>query len=91
MLIAGGEIGQIVKNGKVTERQYQKVDTDSLIYCWRHPITLTSDWKNPSPEDQKKLDKIRLVEGETKNKDGTWTKFRWCRKCGNTVYYTKPK
>ena len=89
MIIPGGQIGEIASKGRVAEKQYQAVDTDTLSYCWRHNLTLTSDWKNPNKEDQKQLDKIRLVEGETKNKDGTWTRFRWCRKCGNLIYYTK--
>lgn len=89
MIIPGGQIGEIVEEGRVQEKQYQPVDTDGLEYCWRHPITLTSDWKNPNPEDKTKLDKIRLVEGQTKEKDGSRKKFRYCPKCFQTVYYTK--
>lgn len=90
MIIAGGEIGNIVKNGKVTERQYQSVNTDTLEYCWRHHPTLTSDWKNPSPEDKKKLDKIRLKDYEVWDKDKL-VKARFCPKCFQTVFYTKPR
>ncbi len=88
MIIPGGLVGQIVEKGKLKENQYQPVNTDSLEYCWLHNLTLTSDWKHPNAEDKKKLDKIRLVEAETIEPDGTSKKFRYCQKCGNTVYYT---
>lgn len=87
-LIPAGEIGQIVKNGKITERQYQTVNTDTLDFCWRHNIILTSDWKNPNEEDKKKLEKIRLVKYQIKEKDGTFTKLRYCPECYQTVQYT---
>jgi len=90
MIIPGGQISEKVIGGKVTERQYQSVDTDELIFCWRHSPTLTSDWKNPSPEDKNKLDKIRLKEYEVWDKDKL-VKARFCPKCLQTVYYTKPQ
>jgi len=89
MLIPGGQIGERASKGRITEKQYQAVNTDKLDYCWRHPITLTSDWKNPSPEDKKQLEEIRLKETEVKNKDGSITKSRFCPKCFVSVPYTK--
>ena len=90
MFVIGGEIGQVVKGGKV-EKQYQKIDTDTLDFCWLHNITLTSDWKNPNEEDKKKLEKIRLIERESKGKDGDIIKFRMCPKCYLIVKYTNTK
>ena len=87
-IVQGGQIGEIVKNGKGI-KQYQAINTDDLEYCWRHPITLTSDWKNPNKEDKKKLDKIRLKESFTKEKDGKLHKFRFCPKCWQMVEWTK--
>lgn len=88
-IIPAGEIGQIVKEGKLIEKQYQPFDTDKIDYCWRHSITLHSDWKNPSEEDQKKLNKVKLQPAITVNKDGSLHKFRWCPKCYQQVEYTK--
>jgi len=90
MIIPAGEMGQIVKEGKIVERQYQPFDTDKTDYCWKHSIELTSDWKNPNEEDKKKLEKIRLIPAETTEKDGKVDKFRICKKCWNKVEYTKP-
>jgi hypothetical protein len=87
-IIQGGEVGQIVNNGKVT-KQYEAINTDSLEYCWRHQLRLTSDWKNPSEEDKKKLEAIRLIPGEVKDKEGNVKKFRFCPKCYQVVNYTK--
>lgn len=89
MIIQGGESGQVAKNGKLLEKQYQTVDTDNLEYCWKHPITLTSDWKNPNEWDKKKLDKIKLLPREIVEKDGTVNKFRICPSCWLIVPYTK--
>jgi hypothetical protein len=93
--VPGGQIGEIADKGKVLEKQYQPVDTDVLKYCWRHSIELTSDWQNPSPEDAKKLAKIKLKEGqvteiEADTKKVKIIKFRFCPKCFITVAYTKP-
>jgi len=89
MIIPGGQIGEIASKGRVAEKQYQAVNTDDLSYCWRHNLTLTSDWKNPSKEDQKQLDKIRLIPQQITEKDGTVHKFRFCKKCWSMVEYTK--
>jgi len=90
MIIKGGQTGETVENGKILAKQYQPIDTDTLEYCWKHPnTTLTSDWKNPNPEDKKKLDKIKLEHREMKEKDGTISKFRICPKCYNFISYTK--
>ena len=35
MIIPGGQIGEVVKNGKGI-KQYQAVDTDKIEYCWKH-------------------------------------------------------
>jgi hypothetical protein len=89
MIVAGGEIGQVVENGKVT-KQYQALDTDMFDYCWNHSPTLTSDWNNPNEEDKKKLNEIKLKVIECTNKDGTKYKVRFCPKCKQVVQYTKP-
>lgn len=89
MIISGGEIGQVVKEGKV-EKQYQAVNTDTIDYCWNHSPTLTSDWKNPNDEDKKKLEEIRLKVIECTNKDGSKYKVRFCSKCKQVVQYTVP-
>jgi hypothetical protein len=89
MLIPGGQIGEIVKDGVIQEKQYEAVNTDTLEYCWLHPYTLTSDWRNPNAEDKKKLDKIRLKEGKIYKEDGSVKKFRYCPKCQQVVWYTK--
>lgn len=89
MIISAGEIGQVVKDGKV-ERQYKPFDTDTIDYCWNHSPTLTSDWRNPNDEDKKKLDEIRLKQVECTNKDGSKYKVRFCPKCKQVVQYTVP-
>ena len=89
VVIAGGQIGEIASKGRVTEKQYQAVDSDTLSYCWRHALTLTSDWKNPNKEDKKQLDKIRLKPQQIIEKDGTIHKFRFCPKCWAMIEYTK--
>lgn len=88
MIIPSFESGQIVENGKLKSRQYNTLDTDRLEYCFRHSLTLTSDWKNPSPKDQKRLDKIKLKEYVFNDK-GKLKKARFCPKCLNTVFYTR--
>jgi hypothetical protein len=89
MIVQGGQIGQIVRKGEKVENQYQAINTDDLEYCWRHNIYLNSDWRNPNKEDQKKLDKIRLMPSETKDKDGKIHKARYCKKCFQQVEWTK--
>jgi hypothetical protein len=91
MIIPGGETGEVVDKGKIVRKEYQKVDTDTLEYCWLHNLELTSDWKNPNEEDKKKLDQIRLKAGEVTDKKGNIKKFRFCPKCMQTIEYTKQK
>ncbi len=89
MIVPGGQVGELASKGKAVEKQYQAVNTDTLEYCWLHNLTLTSDWKNPSPEDKKKLDKIKLKDAQFTEKDGKIHKFRVCPKCGQIVEWTK--
>ena len=88
MIIPAFQNGEVVSKLGV-EKQFKPIDTDTLEYCFRHSLTLTSDWKHPNKEDQKQLDKIRLIHNEVKNKDGTITKSRYCPKCWTNVSYTK--
>jgi hypothetical protein len=90
MIIPAYQSGEVAEGGKIVSKQYQPIDTDTLEYCWRHSLELTSDWKNPNKEDKKKLDKIKLKEGEITEKDGTIKKFRFCPACFQHVEYTKP-
>lgn len=89
MLIPSFQSGEVVENGKLKSKLYNTLDTDKLIFCWRHSLTLTSDWKNPNKKDKDKLDEIRLQNEWIKDKKGMEHKFRFCPKCYQQVLWTK--
>jgi len=78
----------IIRGRRLSKHNYESLDSDSIEFCWLHNFNMTSEIDNPNPADKKKLDRIRLVEGHSTDKEGKEEKFRFCPKCYQVVTYT---
>lgn len=58
----------------------EKNDYTKTSFCPRHTLVL-ENITNPTENDKKKIEKIRLIPGKVENPDGSIRFFRSCHKC----------